>query len=91
VTNADQARAAVLAAAAEGPAVVIIDMSETTFCDSAGVQAIVGAYRQAAQTDIQFMIVAVAVARILTLVGVGDLIPIESTLEAALETSAGVQ
>lgn len=91
VTNADRAREALLATAAEGPAVVIIDMGETTFCDSAGVQAIIAAYRQAAATGIQFMIVATEVARIFTLVGIADLIPIKSTLEAALEASATVQ
>ena len=50
VTNAGQAREALLATTAEGPAVVIIDMGQTTFCDSAGVQAIVAAHRQAAET-----------------------------------------
>jgi anti-sigma B factor antagonist len=86
VTNADRAREVLLAATGQGPAVLIIDMSQTTFCDSAGVQAIVVAYRQA--TGTQFRLVATAVARILSLVGIGEIIPIDSSLDAALAATA---
>ena len=61
LTNADQARAALLAATGQRPAILIIDMTETTFCDSAGVQAIVIAYRQAAGTGTQFRLVTTEV------------------------------
>ena len=59
-------------------------MSGTTFCESAGVQAIIDTYNQAAATHTQLRLVATAVLRILTLVGVDQLIPIYPTLEAAL-------
>lgn len=88
VMNADQARDELLAAAGQHPAVLIIDMSRTTFCDSAGVQAIVIAYRQAGGTGTQFRLVATAVARILNLIGIGELIPIDASLEAALAATA---
>lgn len=88
VLNADEAGAALLAAASQGPAVLIVDMSATTFCDSAGVRAIVVAYRHAAAAGIQLKLVATAVERILTLAGLRDLVPIDSTLEAALATTA---
>jgi anti-sigma B factor antagonist len=84
VTNADEIRQALLSAASHDVAVLIIDMSETTFCDSAGVQAIIAAYRQATATGTELRLVATAVLRILTLVGVDQLIPIYPTLEAAL-------
>ena len=84
VTNADEIRQALLSAASHDVAVLIIDMSETTFCDSAGVQAIIAAYRQATATGTELRLVATAVLRILTLVGVDQMIPIYPTLEAAL-------
>jgi anti-anti-sigma factor len=43
VTNADEIRQALLTAASHGAAVLIIDMSGTTLCDSAGVGAIIAA------------------------------------------------
>jgi anti-sigma B factor antagonist len=83
-TNASEVRQALLAAAGQDAAVLIIDMSGTTFCDSAGVQAIITTYNQAAAAHIQLRLVATAVLRILTLVGVDQLVPIYPTLEAAL-------
>jgi anti-anti-sigma factor len=82
--NAGRIRQGLLSAAGLGAAVVVIDMSETTFCDSAGVQAIIAAYRQAAANGAELRLVATAVLRILTLVGVGQLVPIYPTVEAAL-------
>ena len=81
--NAGEVRQALLAASHDAT-VLIIDMSGTTFCDSAGVQAIIDTYNQAAATYTQLRLVATAVLRILTLVGVDQLIPIYPTLEAAL-------
>jgi anti-sigma B factor antagonist len=83
VTNADEIRQALLAAS-DSAAVLIIDMSGTTFCDSAGVQAIIDARNKATATRTQLRLVATAVLRILTLTGVDQLIPIYPTLEAAL-------
>jgi anti-sigma B factor antagonist len=89
VTNADHARAALLAASGQRPAVLIIDMSETTFCDSAGVAAIVISYRQAAPAGTRFRIVATQVKRILQLTGISELMPIDTSLEAALAATEG--
>jgi anti-sigma B factor antagonist len=77
-TNADEIRQALLAAVSD-LAVVIIDMSATTFCDSAGVHAIMAARRQAEGTGTDLRLVATAVLRILTLVGADQLIPIYPT------------
>ena len=81
--NAGEVRQALLAASHDAT-VLIIDMSGTTFCDSAGVQAIIDTYNQVAATHTQLRLVATAVLRILTLVGVDQVIPIYPTLEAAL-------
>jgi anti-sigma B factor antagonist len=83
-TNADEIGQALLAAADHHATVLIIDMSRATFCDSAGVRAIIAAYQQAAATGTQLRLVATAVLRIFTLVGIDKLIPIYPTLEAAM-------
>ncbi len=69
VTNADEIRQALLSAASQ---------------DVAGVQAIIAAYRQATATGTELRLVATAVLRILTLVGVDQLTPIYPAPEAAL-------
>jgi anti-sigma B factor antagonist len=82
--NADKTRQGLLSAVSLGAAVVVVDMSGTTFCDSAGVQAIIAASRQAAADGTELRLVATTVLRILTIVGVGQLVPIYPTLETAL-------
>jgi len=91
VVNAGEIRQALLSAASLGAAALIIDMSGTTFCDSAGVGAIIAAHRQAAATGTQLRLVAPAVLRILTLTGIHQLIPIYPTLEAALTETPAAQ
>ena len=89
ITNADEIRQALLSAASNGAAVLIIDMSETTFCDSAGVRAIIAAQKQAKATGIQLRAAATEVLRILTVTGTDQLIPVYPTLEAALDGGTG--
>jgi len=84
VANTDEIRQELLPAVSLGAAVLVIDMSETTFCDSAGVQAIIAAHKQAAATGTQLRLVAPGVRRILTLVGIDQLVPLYPTLQAAL-------
>lgn len=84
ITNAGQVRQALAAAASHGPAVLIIDMSATTFCDSAGVHAIVAARKRAVAAGTQLRLVVTAVRRIFELTGVSHLVAIYPTVEAAL-------
>jgi|SRR5215831_9426936 len=84
ITNAEQVRQALFSAVEPPATVLIVDMSRTTFCDSAGVQAVVAAYRQAAMTGTQLRLVATAVLRIFTVIGADQLIPVYPTLDAAL-------
>ena len=56
-------------------------MSGTTFCNSAGVHAIITAHRQITKTHTQFRLVATAVLRIFKLVGADQLTPTYPTLE----------
>jgi anti-sigma B factor antagonist len=82
--NADEIREALLSAAGPGVAALIVDMSGTTFCDSAGVHAIIAAHRHNTETGTQLRLVATTVLRIFALVGADLLMPIYSTVEAAL-------
>ena len=84
MTNADQVRQALLSAVETPVTVVIVDMSRTTFCDSAGVRAIIAAYRQAAMAGTQLRLVATEVLRIFTVIGADQLIPTYPTVESAL-------
>jgi anti-anti-sigma factor len=82
--SADEAREALLAAISPGTAILIIDMSGTTFCDSAGLKSIIAAHARAAETGTRLRLVATAVLRIITIVGIDQLIPVYPTLDAAL-------
>ena len=84
VANADEIHRALVSAASLGAPVLIVDMSGTTFCDSAGLKAIIAAHAQAAETGTELRLVATAVLRIMTIIGIDQLIPIYPTLEAAL-------
>lgn len=83
-TNADQIRQALLVAASRDPAALIIDMSATTFCDSAGVNTIIAVYRQAASSSTQLRLVTSEVLRIFKLIGADQLMPVYPTVAAAL-------
>jgi anti-sigma B factor antagonist len=88
MTNADQVGQALLAAAGPRVAVLIIDMSKTTFCDSAGVHAVISAYRHATTTGTQLRLVATTVLRIFSVIGADEVIPLYATLEEALADAA---
>lgn len=83
ISNAAQISQALLAAVTPDVPVLIIDMTGTTFCDSAGVQAIITACQQARKTGTQLRLAATTVLRIFTVLGADQLIPTYPTLEAA--------
>ncbi len=86
VANAEDACAALLAVIDEGTAVVIADLTETSFCDCAGVSALLSAARYAARAGSQLRIAARArpVLRMLDLTGTGRVVPVYRDLAAAL-------
>jgi len=57
INNAGFLAEALLAAAAVGQPVVIVDMTGTEFCDSTGLSVLVQALRQAEQADAQLTLV----------------------------------
>jgi anti-sigma B factor antagonist len=95
ITNAAGLRAGLLKAAgleAAGHPAFVVDMTRTRFCDSAGIQALVEAYKraQAAGGQVLLAMSGVAVPRIFSLTGVDHAIPSFTSLEEALaHTPAG--
>jgi anti-sigma B factor antagonist len=89
VTNAEGLRTAMLEAA-HLHRVMVIDMSRTQFCDSAGLHALLSAHKRACDQDAELMLVltGAAVLRILAITGVDRLIPNFATLDEALAYAA---
>jgi anti-sigma B factor antagonist len=90
VTNAAELRAALLEAG--GHPAFVVDMTRTTFCDSAGIQALVDAHKraQAEGGEVLLAISGDAVPRIVSLTGVDQVIPSYPSLDEALRhTPAG--
>ncbi len=85
-SNAEQVRLDLAAVLAQDASLVIADMTETTFCDSAGVTALVLTMRQAtaAGAGLRVATAAQAVTRLLTITGVDRLIEIYPSVAAAL-------
>ena len=86
IANADQVREDLLTVLNRGPALLIVDMAGTTFCDSAGVNALVRAYKRAAACGARMRLVVTAptVQRVLAITAVDRLIDTYPTVAAAL-------
>jgi anti-sigma B factor antagonist len=90
ITNAAGLRAGLLEAA--GQLAFVVDMTRTQFCDSAGISALIEAYKRAQATGGQMLLAmsGAAVPRIFELTGVDRVIPSFASLEEALaHTPAG--
>ena len=86
VSNAAQIREQLMAAFDRGAAVVIADMSATVRCDHAGIDAVAWAYQQAAvrRADLRLVATAPAVRRLLAAESLDRLVPVYSSVEAAV-------
>ena len=86
MTNAPGLRTALLEASALGHGTFVADMSETQFCDSAGMHALVLAHKQSLSEGGEMLLVvqAAAVLRVFAITGVDRLIPNFGNLEEAL-------
>jgi anti-anti-sigma factor len=78
LTNAESLRDALLSALNSGALGLVVDMTATTFIDSAGVTALVRASRRAAAAT------ATAVLRVLNLVGIDRLIEVYPSVTEAV-------
>jgi anti-sigma B factor antagonist len=86
ITNADDLRESLLSVLNQGASALIVDMTLTTFCDSAGITALSRAVRRAAASSAKIRVAAAAptVLRVFTLVGINRVIDIHPSVAAAL-------
>lgn len=86
LTVADELREAMLSVLNQGALALIADMTATTFCDSAGITALIRAARRAAASGAVMRVAGVApsVLRVFTLVGIDRMIDIYPSVDAAL-------
>jgi anti-sigma B factor antagonist len=86
VTNADQVREDLLSLLNRGTTMLVVDMSATTFCDSAGVNALIRAFKRAtaSASGMRLVVTTRAVQRILGITGVDHLIDVYPTVAAAV-------
>jgi anti-sigma B factor antagonist len=86
ISNSEQVREELLSLLNRGPAVLIVDMADTTFCDSAGVNALVRAHKRATANgaEIRLVVASLGVQRVLAITGVDRLIPVYPSLTASL-------
>jgi anti-anti-sigma factor len=92
ITNAAGLRAALLEAAALGSRTLVVDMAQTQFCDSAGLNVLVRAHKraQADGGELLLVICTAAVLRIFAVTGIDHLIPHFPNLEQALAPTPAV-
>jgi anti-sigma B factor antagonist len=91
ITNAEELRSALLEAGTLGHGTLVIDMTGTRFCDSAGLHTLLAAHKraQAEGGEVLLVIPATTVLRIFAIAGVDRLIPNFTSLDEALaRTSA---
>ena len=86
ITNAVGLRAALLDAAAQGNGTLVVDMSQTRFCDSAALNVLVRAHQRAKAEggEVHLVISAADVLRIFAVTGIGRVIPCFLSMEEAL-------
>lgn len=86
INNAAGLRAALLQAATHAHGTLVVDMTRTQFCDTAGLHALLGAHKRARAEGGRALLVlrGATVLRIFSITGLDHVIPHFSTLEEAL-------
>lgn len=86
VSNADELRQFLLACAEEGHPLLVVDMSETAFCDSTGLHQLVRAHKRAiaAGGEVRLVIGTPTVLRLFAIVGIDRFFPVFKSLDEAV-------
>ena len=86
LTNADGVRDELLRTVNRGPAVLVVDMTGTSFCAVAGIHALLRARRRASTAGVGLRVATGpgTVRRMLELTGADQLLDVHPSLEAAL-------
>jgi anti-sigma B factor antagonist len=90
ITNAEALRSALLAAAANGPGTLVVDMTATRFCDSSGLHTLIAAHKRAGAEgrEVLLVIPGTAVLRVFALTAMDRVLPNFTTLAEALTQTA---
>jgi anti-sigma B factor antagonist len=91
VTNADMVREELLSVLNRGAVLLVADLSKTSFCDSAGVGALVRTFRRAATSAsaMRLVVSTPAVQRVLSITGVDRMVDTFPSVAASLAGSGG--
>jgi anti-sigma B factor antagonist len=91
LTNVPGLRAALQEAAAGGSPALVVDMTGTRFCDSAGLRVLVDAHKRAVAEGgaVLLAVPAAAVLRVLEITGIDQVIPHFASLDEAVAHAAG--
>jgi anti-sigma B factor antagonist len=86
ITNAGQLETALLEAARHGPGGFVVDLTQTQFCDTSGLHALVGARKRARAGggDLLLVTPGAGVLRIFAITGLDRVFLSSATLEEAL-------
>ena len=86
ITNAEALRSALLTAAANGHGTLVVDMTQTQFCDSSGLHTLIAAHKRAEAEgrEVLLVIPSTAVLRVFALTAMDRVIPNFTTLAEAL-------
>lgn len=89
ISNAEALRSSLLKAAANGYGRLVVDMTQTQFCDSSGLHTLLAAHKRAQAEDREVLLVisSTPVLRVFALTGVDRVIPNFATLTEALGVS----
>lgn len=90
ITNAGALRSALVSAAAHGSGAVVVDMTQTQFCDSSGLHTLLAAHKRASAEGRAVLLVmsSPAVVRVFTLTGIDQVIPNFTSLDQAVAHAA---
>jgi len=90
VTNAGMLRSALLTAAANGHGTLVVDMTQTLFCDSSGLHTLIAAHKRAEAEghEVRLVIPGTTVLRVFALTGMDRVIPNFASLAEALAATA---
>jgi anti-anti-sigma factor len=86
LTNAAELRAALVETADNGHKTLVVDMTGTRFCDSAGLHVLVHAHKRARACGGELLLAlhAAEVLRVLEITGVDQMVPVYASLDEAL-------
>ena len=93
ITSASDFREALLAAAERGAGIIVVDLSRTQFCDSAGLNALVAAHKRAraAGGEVRLVVSDPHILRIFAISGLDRVIACHDDLGQALVLSGARQ